>query len=104
VSEGRVILTYRDSATISRLFMLCQATVNVARLTSIDSLAIQETVPVDYVQPKIPLPNAEMRAEAERARRAYDRSVRRVERYIAGGPQSYGTLWVSAPRFGPGGH
>ena len=93
-SDGHVVLTYRDSATISRLFMLRQATVDVARLTPTDSLAIQERVPVDYVQPEIPLPNAKTGAEAERARRAYDRSVRWVERYITGGPQWYGTLWV----------
>ena len=93
-SDGRVVLTYRDSATISRLFMLRQPTVVVSRLTPTDSLAIQETVPVDYVQPEIPPPNDETRAEAERARRAYDRSVRRVERYITGGPQPYGTLWI----------
>ncbi len=93
-SDGRVVLTYRDSATISRLFLLRQATVDVARLIPTDSLPIQETVPVDYVQPEIPPPNADTRAEAERARRAYDRSVRSVERYIGGGPQPYGTLWV----------
>ena len=94
-SEGRVVLIYRDSLIISRAFMLRPAAVDVFRWTPADSLWIRETVRIDYVQPEIPQPNAETFAEAERARRAYDRSVRRVERYIYGGPQPFGPLWVA---------
>jgi hypothetical protein len=94
-ADGHVVLTYRDSATIARVFLLRQSTVTVSRWTPDDSLPVQDTVRVEYIAPEIALPNAAAFTEAERARRAYNRSVRRVERYIYGGPQPYGPLWIA---------
>jgi hypothetical protein len=91
-SDGHVVLSFRDSATIARVFMLRQNTVTVSRWTPSGSLPTQDTVRVEYIAPEIPVPNAATFAEAERARRAYNRSVRRIARYIYGGPHPFGPL------------
>jgi hypothetical protein len=84
-ADGHVVISYRDSAMIARLFMLRQPTVTVSRLIPADSLTIVDTVQVEYVTPEIPQPNAATLAGAGRARLVYERSIRLVDRFIGGG-------------------
>lgn len=93
-SGRQVVMTYADPITIARLFALRPRTVTVSRWSPTDSLALQDSVTVEYVEPEIPQPNAETFAEAVRARRAYEASTRRITRYIDGGPESLGPLWL----------
>jgi hypothetical protein len=80
--EGRqVALTLRDSATIMQLFGMQPATVNVyrGRPDGDDRLV---NVRVEYVDPRIPVPDSAFRAEAARRHRQYEASVNSVQRWI----------------------
>ena len=96
VDGDRVVLTFRDARTITRLFGLRPDSVRVTRSDPDDPAHIRSTrVGVEYVQPQIPIPDAAFRAEAERAKRRYVASINSIRRSIAGGPPGSSAMWVA---------
>ena len=71
VETGRVVLTLRDRSAIERLFRLRPAVVEIDESFPGDTNSFPEHVKVVYVDPQLPLPDAEFRAYADRRRRAH---------------------------------
>jgi len=83
VEHGQVVLTVRDTATITQLFGLRPATATASRLYS-DPVQDFKTaaVRVDYTDPQIPSPDSAFRADAARRIRKYQASVNDIVRWI----------------------
>lgn len=85
VEDRRVVLRYRDSAEIARIFGLRPASAMIMTFTPRgSSTPTIDSAPVRYLEPALsPLASASQ-VEAEQARRAYDASVNRMYRYLSG--------------------
>lgn len=95
VEDGRVVLTLRDSARIARLFGMRPAFVSTWQQRPEEGYRFsRDSVRVEYVSPRIPAPDAATRADAARSRRRFEESIHLVSRYIAGGSDRWGRLWL----------
>jgi hypothetical protein len=95
VADGRVVVTLRDSASIARLFGLRPATVRVAQSRPDEPYRYDPPrVPVEYVDPQIPAPNAATLVDAAKSRRIYETSISIIQRGITGGVQLADTVWI----------
>lgn len=89
VDNGRVVLIFRDSAEIARLFGMRPATVEVWNGSPGNGGRFsRDSARVEYIVPQIPLPDSATRDDAARSRRRYEASVSMIWRYIAGGSNS----------------
>jgi len=80
VVGGRLVLAAQDSSEIARIFGLRPAEV---RFVGYGRVRVkQSAVPIVYVAPQIPVPNAEFRARAARENRLYRARVDRPSRSI----------------------
>ena len=95
VEDGRVVLTLRDSAQISRLFGMRPVFVSTWQQRPEEGYRFsRDSVRVEYVSPQIPVPDAATRADAARSRRRFEESIRSTSRYISGGGDRWGRLWL----------
>ena len=93
VSEGRVVLLTRDSATIVRMFAGHPPTVRlIVELPGLAGRNMIETVPVTYIWPDVPLPNADLVAEIERTKRMASARKQWVIQKIQGARLRHDTL------------
>jgi hypothetical protein len=95
VEQGRVVLSLTDSVAIARLFGMRPAHVAAWRPGPGDNWRFpRDSVRVEYVAPRIPLPGVTMRADAERARRRRDPRDFRVNRYIRADRAGHPFVWL----------
>ena len=95
VADGRTTLALRTPAVIDRLFRLRQPTLVVwQHRPDVTTGYGGDTIPVEYVAPQIPEPNADAREEARLSRRAFEASVSVITRGIGGGHPGYGPIWL----------
>ena len=83
--DGRVVLTFLDSAQIARLFGMRPAIVDAWHSRpGAEGRSSRDSVRVEYVEPQIPLPDSATRDDAAHSRRRYEASISLVARYING--------------------
>ena len=95
VEDGRLVMTVRDSAAIARWLGLRPDSVRVAWNRPGETLNDSYMVPVEYVAPRIPPPDAEVRARAELGRRRQERAMHRWVRRIDDGRSPWLGLWLA---------
>jgi len=85
VTQGRVVLRMRDSATVLRMFgdrpRAVRLTVELPGLAGRNS---DEMVPVTYTPPDVPEPNADLIAEIQRTKATYGGPKHRVRQTVVG--------------------
>ena len=95
VEGRRVVLTYRDSAAVSRMFAMRPDSVRtLTEAPGMRGLPALGGAAVRYVDADPTALTAALRTEAARARRAYEASVNRVSRAIGGGSSSQ-LVWLA---------
>lgn len=95
VEDGRLVMTVRDSAAITRWLGLRPDSVRVAWNAPGETMNDSYMVPVEYVAPRIPLPDAEVRTRAEVGRRRQQRAMYRLVRRIDDGRSPWPALWLA---------
>jgi hypothetical protein len=97
VRDRHVELVLRDSAVIARLFGLRPATVGawVSRPSDMPEFRM-DSASVQYVDPRIPVPDAAVLADARTSQRRYEASISGIMRSIASEDDAYGkSLWLA---------
>jgi hypothetical protein len=85
VQDRRIVLRYRDSAEIARIFSIRPASATIMTETPNGSRApTLSTAAVRYLEPALPPLDSLGRSEALRTRRSYDASVNRMYRHLSG--------------------
>ena len=83
VDAGRVVLTFRDSAQIARLFGMRPAVVDAWQSRpGGEGRSSRDSIRVEYIEPQVPLPDSATRDDAARSRLRYEASISLVSRYI----------------------
>lgn len=95
VEDGRLVLAVRDSAAIARWLGLRPDSVRVAWNRPGETMNDSYTVPVEYVAPAIPPPDAALLARSEVGRRLQERAMHRRVRRIDDGRSPWLDLWLA---------
>lgn len=93
VTDGRLVLTLRDSAVISELFGLRPDTATAYRSGPDMQGGVQSPVRVTYVDPQLPPPDSAIRAAAAERRRRHFATVNRASREIVA-QRPRANLWL----------
>lgn len=82
VEGDRVVLALRDRQLIRTLFVMRPAKLRAWRPGPAVSSFAYDSIPVEYVSPMIAEPDAAVRAEAARRKRAYEDGISSISRFI----------------------